>query len=256
MDLEAEARRYASGALVHAHTVRNGRSIEWNARWHRKRRTNDRGVELSVSWWLALLFSVGSVLFVVGGVATISNMDRLAAWLNLVGALGFSIGAVLAVIEGTDAAERLRLPGVAGLWATAGGRAALVQFVSAAGFFQVAMVTGMLANVGWVTEDLWLWTPSTIGSIGFVVSSVISVQEARPAADIGTTAAVANLAGSVCFLLGSLSGYLAQGPIDLPANDFANPVFLAGSVLFVAGSAASFVELRRPLGPDQTSEWP
>lgn len=99
-----------------------------------------------------------------------------------------------------------------------GRRAALIQVVAAAGFSRIAMV------------------------------------RRGPAAEIGTAAASANLAGSGCFLLGSLARYLAQGPITVPAgNDFANPVFLAGSVLFLAGSVSSFVELAQPLRAHQSS---
>lgn len=249
------SQKYASGALIHAQTSIEGEVIEWNARWHRKRRSHTPEALRSVSWWLTLLFTIGSLLFVVGGVATITSIDRPAAWMNLTGSLAFSIGASLAVVEAASAAKRLGKFGIAGLWATAGGRAALIQIVAAAGFFQIAMIAGVLTDLNWVTTDVWLWTPSTIGSIGFVASSFIAVQEARPAADIGTTAAIANLAGSVCFLLGSVAGYLAQGPIQIPGNDFANPVFLAGSVLFLAGSAAGFIELRQPLEAHQTSVW-
>ncbi len=244
--------RYGLAVPIHIVGSRRGTPIEWNTRWHRKHR-DDVGVGRSVSWWLALLFTVGSVLFVVGGVATIASADRPAAWLNLIGSIAFSGGAVLAVVEAADAALRLGVKRtLGGLWSTAGGRASLVQVVSAAVPFQIAMIVATISDLGWVTTDVWLWTPSTVGSIGFVIAGIIYLHEARPAADIGTRAAAANLAGSGCFLVGSLAGYLAQGPIEIPGNDFANPVFLAGSLLFLAGSVLGFVELRRPLDSHQT----
>lgn len=242
------------GALVHAGAMGPAGPMEWNSRWHRKRRQRVPDGDRTISWWLALLFTAGSVLFVFGGVAAIMSADRAAAWLNLVGSLGFSVGAFLAVLEAADAAKRLgRRPGLGGLWGTAAGRASLIQIVAAAGFFQIAMVAGMFPDLGWVRTDLWVWTPSTIGSVGFVVSSLISFREARPAADVGATAAGANLVGSACFLAGSLDGYLAQGPTGLPGVDVADPVFVIGSVLFLIGSVLGFAELRRPLGLQQTA---
>ena len=254
MHHEAKSHAYAFGTLIHGRDVVEGEMVEWNARWHRRRRSHHPTGPWAVSWWLSFSFTIGSVLFVVGGIATIIGAAQTAVWLNVIGATVFSVGAVLALIEAIDAAKRLGLPGVSGLWATAGGRAAIIQIISAAGFFQIAMVAGLATNLGWAATDVWVWTPSTIGSIGFVVSSFISVQEARPAADIGATSALCNLTGSMCFLLGSLAGYLAQGPVDVPGNDFANPVFLAGSALFFAGSIFGLAELRQPLGQHQTSK--
>lgn len=253
MNPDAKPHKYLFGTLIHVHTTIDSEIVEWNARWHRRQRSHTPSGQRSISWWLSVLFTIGSVLFVAGGIATIVGLDRPAAWMNLIGSIAFSVGATVALIEAAVAAKRLNLPGFAGLWATAGGKAAIIQIIAAVGFFQIAMITGIITDLNWVTTDVWLWTPSTIGSIGFVTSSMISLQEARPAADIGTAASTANLAGSVCFLLGSLAGYLAQGPIRIPGNDFANPVFLIGSVLFLAGSAAGLAELRQPLRPHQTS---
>ena len=189
-----------------------------------------------------------------GSIASIASSDRPAARLNLTGSVSFSIGAILAVIEARDAADRLGHPPTLGaLWSTDGGRAALVQLVAAAIFFQIATIAATLSDLGWIDTDLWLWTPSSIGSVGFVVSGAIYAREARPARDIGALITVLNLAGSTCFLAGSLGGYLAQGPVHIPGNDFVNPVFLAGSALFLLGSVIGFIELRQPLKPHQTT---
>jgi hypothetical protein len=234
-----------------------GSVVEWNSRWHRKQRRHDPARRRDLSWWLAILFLIGSTLFVVGGVAAISGLGRAGAWMNLLGSICFSIGAGLALVEAATAARRLGEDrDIAGLWSTAGGRAALTQFVAAAGFFQIAMAASMAASLEWIATDFWIWTPSTIGSIGFVTSGVIFTREARPAADIGFASARANLGGSICFLTGSLLGYLAQGPTAFPHADVATPVFLAGSLLFLLGSALGIVELHRPLEPHQWASPP
>ncbi len=106
------------------------------------------------------------------------------------------------------------------------------------------MIAGVVSDLSWTGTHALLWTPSTIGSIGFVVSSWIAWREARPAQDIGTAASVANLVGSAGFLVGSLTGFFDD--FGLPANDIANPVFLAGSLASAIGSLLAFAEHKMP----------
>ena len=246
------------GVVVHVrHVGEDGRNREWNARWHRRQRSRDGAVGRTVSWWLSVLFLIGSVLFVVGGVLAYTDTGRLADWANLAGSMPFSAGAVLAVVEADRACMRLgRETGVSGLWSTLGGRAAIIQGVSAVGFFQIAMVAAMFGSLGWVATDVWLWTPSTIGSAGFVVSGYMYVAEANPADDIGTRASRVNLLGSVCFLAGSIAGYFSAGTLRIPTNDVTTPAFLLGAIAFAVGSALGLVELQRPLQPHQTIAHP
>lgn len=210
-----------------------------------------------MSWWLAALFTAGSSLFVVGGILAFTD-SAWARWFNLVGSIGFSIGALLAIVEAAGAARRLdgrRTPG--SVWATAAGRASFVQGFSAIILFQFAMVTAAAdTSLSWVGDDIWIWTPSALGSVGFVVAGRILWLEAKPAADIGSAAARFNLAGSACFLAGSLAGYFTQGPVEVAADYISNPVFLFGSLAFLLGSGLSLAELNQPLRTNATATPP
>ena len=218
----------------------------WNSRRHRKGRTSAHTRSRPLSWAISILFLLGSILFVVGGFGAFGDKPWVA-WLNFVGALLFSGGAVVAVLEARDALiARQRATGLAGLWADPGGRAALIQLPAAAVLFQLAMTAGLANNLDWVRVDGLLWTPSTIGSVGFVASSWILWREARPARDIGAATAITNLAGSVGFLVGSAAGYFDEPPFGLSSNDITNPVFLIGSFLFAVGSALGCVEIATP----------
>jgi len=210
-----------------------------------------------VSWWLAALFTAGSTLFVIGGILAFTN-DPSARWFNLVGSVGFSVGALLAIVEASDAAHRLngrRTPG--SVWATAAGQASFIQGISAVILFQFAMVAAAAdTSLSWIGDDIWIWTPSTLGSVGFVIAGRILWLEAKPAADIGSTAARFNLVGGACFLGGSLAGYFAHGPFEVGANLVSNPVFLIGSLAFLIGSGLSLVELDQPLRANATATPP
>jgi hypothetical protein len=230
------------GVVVH----QSGPDGVWNSRWHRKGRTEEHTSARAVSWAIAVLFTVGSVLFVVGAIGAFRDAGWVR-WANLIGSTLFSIGAMLAVVEVRAALVALHeTPTTAHLWRNPGGRAALIQLPAAAFFFQIAMIAGAASGLDWLQTDAFLWTPSSIGSVGFVISSWIAVRECTPARDIGTWSTVANFAGSVGFLVGSLTGYFSQGPFNLNANDVSNPIFLVGSTLFLIGSTLGLAELRTP----------
>lgn len=214
-----------------------------------------------VSWW----FTVGSLLFVASGLTAFTT-SPITAVLNFVGATVFTGGAALAwhrrprppgcsraSNQLPDAVPPQSVPceaaGLSAELAVAAGQyhpsqgasershsglPLAVQLVSAGVFFQTAMTCGLLTHPWWV-EDVWVWTPAVLGSVGFVWSSLLlvpSAQVARPA----RLRAWANVGGSTAFLMGSILGYFAQGPVIIPPNDIDNPVFLLGSLLFLYGS--------------------
>lgn len=211
-----------------------------------------------VSWW----FTVGSLLFVASGLTAFTT-SPVTAVLNFLGATVFTGGAALAwhrrprlqgfrpnrtsrsgAIALTDvegplpassvSAHQYRTPRAHNEPATI-NLALAVQLVSAGVFFQIAMSCGLLPHAGWLAEDVWVWTPAVLGSVGFVWSSTLSVL-ASPVVRPARLRAWANLGGSAAFLAGSVLGYFAQGPVIIPPNDIDNPVFLLGSLLFLYGS--------------------
>ncbi|MBV7295736.1 hypothetical protein KRX51_07390 [Corynebacterium sp. TAE3-ERU12] len=229
----------------------------WNARWHRKQRSPDHAAPHSVSWWIAVFFGVGAVFFIIGTCADFASSDALATWTDFIGACLFGVGAILSIIEAYQASRRIR-PFVPhrNLWHTAAGRASIIQGFCALVLFQLAMTVPLWGSLGWQATDVWIWAPSTLGSVGFVVASGIYYREAKPAKDIGTTAALVNLVGSWCYLIGSAFGFLEQGPVQMSGDWVVNPVFLVGSVLFFFGGVFSIMELRQPLQQHQTALFP
>ena len=96
--------------------------------------------------------------------------------------------------------------------------AAMIQFGGAT-CFTVAVISGtpgILKEDQWELQTALIWTMQVLGSIGFVVSSVLLMLEEQarwylPALDlIGWHSAFWNLVGAIGFLLSAVFGYLAN----------------------------------------------
>jgi hypothetical protein len=96
--------------------------------------------------------------------------------------------------------------------------ASIIQFTGATAF-TVSVITGtpgVLADSQWQVETALSWTMQVIGSLGFIISSLILMLEEQrewyiPALDrIGWHSAFWNLIGSIGFLLSAVFGYLAD----------------------------------------------
>ena len=104
-------------------------------------------------------------------------------------------------------------------------------------------------------EEIFIWMPSVIGSVGFVWSSRLFLAEAGNGylawswSDIGWRAMLWTLVGSVCFLVASFLGFFGAPPAPFNPVAGTNVLFLVGSALFLIGSYLALRELSwRPLG--------
>jgi len=132
-------------------------------------------------------------------------------------------------------------------------RGALVQFGGAV-FFQLNTFFALFEGSRWMIEEIFVWIPSVIGSVGFVLSSQLFLAEAGNGylrsnwSDIGWRAMLWTLIGSVCFLVASFLGFFGEPPTTLNPVEATNLIFLVGSALFLVGSYVSLRELSwRPL---------
>ena len=215
-------------------------------------------------WWVAALFTVGSVFFVTGGVVAYISSGNSSSELYVIGAGCFTVGGYLQVLEvlnrprtvvGDDAiAPRLvRRSDERFVWMSwqldrLDYRAALVLLAGAL-LFQVNTVFALFPDSGWVSTEFQVWLPSLLGSIGFVWSSYLFLAEAGSEYvtwrwdDIGWQSAFLNLVGSVGFLVGSFFGFFGQGPVRIGQSLTTNLAILAGSCFFLAGSVLMIFEL-------------
>ncbi|UFU02614.1 YrhK family protein [Ruania suaedae] len=237
LELEHRELTRVHGIVVHAVAEVEGRTLEFSERWSRRARSPARSLSTrDASFWMAVSFTAGAVLFIAAAFGAIAGPGADALWVrtgNLIGATIFSVGAAFAVREAWGAVEPR---GLEQFWATVAGRASMVQGAAAAVLFQAGMVIETLTTqLGTLVAAL-----NTAGSVGFVISSYLYLRESWPSRDIGTVSAAANLLGSALFLLGSGAGLAPS------AEALANWSFLIGSAMFAAGGLAAFKELDEP----------
>ncbi|MEO0795736.1 MAG: hypothetical protein AAFX93_11260 [Verrucomicrobiota bacterium] len=247
---------------VHQETRGKPRSWKWWG-WRLK----------SLSWWLGLIFFLGSICFVVGTVPV--AFPVVLEWINLppynfglvcfIGSVFFTFGSYLLLLEALNADLDITLQMKAGhLERYLTGQPyiypsiprirwigwepkrldfliAIVQ-LSGAIIFNINCGMALVEGMNWLWIDILVWTPSTLASCCFVTAGYLGIVEVahRPWAwllwDMTWWINWFSLLGSLGFLISSLVGYFGQGPIVLPqwfGNYFA---LMMGSWFFLAST--------------------
>lgn len=234
----------ALAADAHRHGVRT--SGGWSRLWAPGR----------VSWWIAVLFMIGSALFAAGGYASSVPVDsrpflRGAAGLNLaffVGSLFFTSAAYLQFLEAANGDPADTFAGQPQRWRwwawkprSLGFLAALIQFVGTL-LFNVNCADAMISGLTWEEEDVLVWTPNMLGCVCFLTASYLAFVEVshtwfsvRPR-DLAWWIAVINLMGSVAFQVSALYSFAGPGAADAEALRLASVYTFLGAVGFFAGA--------------------
>jgi hypothetical protein len=198
-------------------------------------------------WWIAVLFAVGSALFVLGALPSYAGAVGLR-WDTatfFAGSLFFTSAALLTYREAVDAApaaqnpQRRRvlvfLPSRIDWWASA------VQLVGTL-YFNVSTAAAMLVNLTAQAADRYVWRPDAVGSICFLVASALAWAEAchgwiawRPRSRAWWTALV-NMLGSIAFGVSAVAGYVVPATGELRNAERANLGTLVGAVFFLVGA--------------------
>jgi hypothetical protein len=235
---------------------------------HPKRRIKYWGWKLSsLTWWIGFIFTIGSILFVVGAIPELfpnTPIQKIAV-INFLGSICFTIGSYAAFLEAINLNLDVTLSNDVELALEKIGKvrhfsrppkkinwfdwqphrieyqSTLIQTIGAC-LFNVNCFFAMFAGLKWQTIDLIVWLPSTVASICFCWASYLAVMEvchhywAWKIQDIDWWIVVLNLVGSVGFLSGSIFGFWAQGPIQCCQYWGTNFSFLLGSIFFLGGS--------------------
>ncbi|WP_074946658.1 hypothetical protein [Jiangella alba] len=198
-----------------------------------------------------MLFAIGSVLFAVGSVpAYVSAVGtRWDTATYFVGSLFFTSASFLAYREAVDAGPADRRffvyqPGRIDWWATA------VQLAGTL-YFNVSTGVAMAANLSAETEHQHLWRPDAIGSVCFLVASLLAWYEAchgwaawRPRS-WSWWIALTNLIGSIAFGVSAVAGYI--NPLTGEVHDAAraNTQTFIGAICFLVGAVLLLPERTR-----------
>jgi hypothetical protein len=198
-------------------------------------------------WWIAILFAVGSLLFALGSIpgyasAAGSVGDTVTYF---VGSLFFTAASFLSYREAVDASPtglnlaRRRFfvyqPGRIDWWATA------VQFAGTL-YFNVSCGVAMAANLSATVAHQHVWRPDAIGSVCFLVSSVLSWYEvchgwaAWCPSSWSWWITLVNLVGSIAFGISAVAGYINPVTGQVHNAGRANTQTLIGAICFLIGA--------------------
>ncbi|PJI94647.1 YrhK family protein [Luteimicrobium subarcticum] len=220
----------------------DGEHVEWGVRERRRGQGGGRGL----TWWIGLLFVVGSACFVVGPTPGYARLVGVTATgvTFFVGSLFFTTAAYLSYWQ-VIRPEGHRLlgwePRVMGFWATA------VQLVGTL-CFNVTTFAALL-DLPVDAAARWVWRPDALGSVCFLVASYVAFAEAghrwlswRPGhRDWHITAL--NLWGSVFFAVSAVGAYVLPDGATL-AVGWANGGTFLGAGCFLVAAALTMREAR------------
>ena len=254
----------------------DGAEIEWTSRRHRK----GQGVRLlgapstapqsavrrpavpRRTWWIAVLFAVGSLCFVLGALPAYST--RVSARVDgvtfFVGSIFFTSASLLCFLEAANSpaaivdgpARRFRLgvwrPRSIDWWATA------IQLIGTL-FFNVMTLRAM--NAAWTTseEDRLVWRPDVIGSICFLVASYLAWAEVCHSAgrlrlrDLSWWIVVLNLVGSVWFGVSAIGAFELPDTGDVTNLRWDNGGTVLGALCFLVAAVLLIPEARARTTP-------
>ncbi len=237
----------------------DGTPFVWRSRDQRK--ALDRPGVPRRTWWIASLFSIGSLCFTIGPTAW---------WLDLVGArwdgLTFFIGSIfftsasyLCFVEAANAPEQIHLgdgprrrgpfrlaswrPRTIDWWATS------IQLVGTV-FFNVTTFLALSDHWSTHQQDRLVWRPDAYGSICFLVSSYLAWAEVCHSAgrlrlrDVSWWIVVINLLGSVFFGLSAIGEYVLPSTGDAVNLVLDNGGTVLGGICFLVGAVLLVPEAR------------
>ena len=193
-----------------------------------------------LTWWVAVLFTIGSALFSVGGYGITfpdNSPEVLTAGMNLdwiffIGSIFFTSAAACQLLESINAGSSEGLYAEEKLsdtfqWAAwhpnrIGYMASLVQLIGTV-MFNFNTGNAFISDLNWIQQDILIWTPNFIGCICFLIASRLAFMEIchgywgwQPG-NIEWWITVLNLLGSIGFMISALYS-LAVPPGDSSAT--------------------------------------
>lgn len=224
----------------------DGTLVQAGARQRRRAQVGGRGL----TWWIGLLFAIGSLCFVLGPIPAYAQAvgAHATALTYFVGSLFFTTAAYLSFVQVLRPEGHRWFgwePQVMGFWAAG------IQLVGTL-YFNVTTFFSLF-SLDQAAAERVIWRPDAIGSVCFLVSSVIAFAEAghrwfswRPGhRDWHITAL--NLWGSVFFGISAIGAYILSDDSLYNAR-WANGGTFLGAVCFLVASLLMMPEGRQTAG--------
>ncbi len=223
-----------------------------------------------VVWWTAALFIVGSACFMAASAAPLQPglFGRFAentTAINrvfFVGSIFFTLAAysqflaavnanrVTAIAHGHDPTTPFRWfawrPGQIGWLST------FIQFVGTL-LFNINTFDALLPGLNWFQADLLIWTPDIIGSVCFLIASVLAFTEYSDGSfvwkprDVSWRIVCLNLLGSIAFGIAAIYAIILPGSSDVLNARDVNFFTFVGGLCFMVGAYLLIPEAARNL---------
>ena len=237
----------------------DGRRLSWSSRRHRKHASKLSRLRITrervwwaphrASWWIAVLFVIGSTCFLVGPVPAFASAvgPRTDGLVFFVGSLFFTSAALLQWLETINADQGPAQHARRGTrwfvweprridWWSVG-----IQLLGTL-FFNATTYRALTTALDQTSYDQVVWRPDAYGSTCFLVSGYLAYVEVahglvrRPPKTVEGWIVSVNLAGCVAFGVSAVAGYVlpsTAAPINV---DLANLTTSIGALGFLVGA--------------------
>ena len=215
-----------------------------------------------ISWWVAVLFFVGSALFILGAMAALFSEvfsgSIVVSVTYFVGALVFTIGVYVQLLETINQKSYIGTrpqdePTKGFKWfAWQPGRLSFLEaFVLLVGsvLFNIETTLALAERLGWIEITYLIGLTSLTGSVLFVAGTYMQLVEAcheylcwRPH-EISWWVVLLSFLGCVGFLVGSAIGVNIPGLVSPAEPLIVKLFFLQGSVFFLVASYLMLPEM-------------
>jgi hypothetical protein len=191
------------------------------------------------SWWIGVLFAIGSLCFMLGPLPGFIQLVGSAAdgTVFFVGSVFFTSAALLQFREADVG--------------TVDWRASMIQLVGTV-FFNINTFRAMQQSFDTSNVDRLVWAPEAVGSICFLVSGLLAYLEVRDgglrraARTLEWKISTVNLAGCILFGISAIAGWVVPKTGDVLDLAAANVTTSLGALCFLIGALLLLTEPGAP----------
>jgi YrhK-like protein len=255
----------------------DGTEVRWRSREHRKvRRRRERDTRASGSggstwlcprrrsWWMSVLFAVGSLCFAVAAVAAqVASSARPAVGVTFfAGSLFFTSASYLQYSETVNVGRDLESRAVRRRWRPASWEpqridwlAASVQLVGTVAF-NISTFAAMKHGLSTHQSNRRVWAPDAFGSVCFLVSSELAYAEVchrwacLKRRSLSWWIVALNLLGSISFGAAAIASLLEPSSGSPLSARIANAGTALGALCFLVAALALMPEAAVEQGPN------
>lgn len=230
----------------------------WESRRQRKSRTGSTWwAPRSRSWWIGVLFAIGSVLFALGAVPGYAQaLGRLPDSITFfVGSLFFTSAAFLQYWESVEVSKGASVGGWSRLMSVRPRQidwwASGIQLIGTL-YFNVSTAVAISTDLSAQTARQHVWRPDAVGSVCFLVASGLAWFEvchgwaSWAPRRLSWWITILNLAGSVAFGVSAVASYVVPATGQIRNIERSNLGTFVGALCFLVGAVLLLPEGAEP----------